>query len=263
MSVEAAPAAPEVAQVPVASDVPAVEKTAPPIEGASEDQPADQNPAEGDESKPKPRQKAQERISELYGRTKAAERERDAALAELARLRKPVVDPQQWDQLSFDQQQAAQMRHAVREERAQEVAQAAHAREIEAEVARGEMFNARLESFVERVPDATVLVTDKSLPVTELGARFIAESEKGPEVAWWLHQNRKEALRIARLEPVAQAFELGRIEARIASTPVTRKVSQAPHPTPKVGGGASAGAKDPASMSDEEYSNWYKARQRR
>lgn len=262
MSVEAAPVAPEAALVPVASDVPAVDKAAPPTEGASADQPADQQPAEGDESPKKPRQKASERIGELYGRTKAAERERDAALAELARLRKPMVAPEQWDSLSFDQQQAVQMRTAVREERAQEVAQAAQARDLEAQQARAEMFTERFEAFAERVPEASAIMSDPTLPVTEIGARFIAESEKGPEVAWWLHQNRKDAARIARLDPMSQAFELGRIEQRVTVAPTARKVSQAPAPTPKVGGGASAGAKDPASMSDEEYSNWYKARRR-
>lgn len=262
MSDEPVLVAPEAAPVAVASDVPAAEQAAPPAEGASDDQPAEQS-AEGDESKQKPKQKASERIGEIYGRMKAAERERDVALMELERLRKPVVDPAQWDQMSYDQQQATQVRQAVREERAAEIAQAVQARETEAQMHRAVMFQERMEAFTARVPEAAVALNDPTLPVSEISARFIAESDKGPEVAYWLHQNRAEAVRIARLAPVQQAFELGRIEARIASSPTARKVSQAPAPAPKVGGGANAGSKDPASMTEAEYSAWYKSRNQR
>lgn len=233
----------------------------PPKEGAP-DTPAEQ-PGESDDADKKPKQKASERIGEIYGRMKQAERERDLATAELARLRQPMVDPEKWDQLSYDQQQALQMRHAVRQERAAEVAESARARDAEAQNHRAVMFQERLGEFVARVPEAKVIVSDPTLPVTDIGARFISESEKGPEVAYWLHQNRQDALRIAALEPVAQAFELGRIEARISSAPTARKVSNAPAPTPKVSGGAGTGAKDPNTMSEAEYSEWYRARNRR
>lgn len=256
------PTAPEAVQVPVASESPAVDEkdvAASPQEGAGE-QPPDEQSGEGEDQNKKPRQKASERIGELYGRMKSAERERDAALAELGRLRTPVVDPAQWDQLSFDQQQQVQMRQVIREERAQEIEQAAMARDNEARAARQVMFQERFSSFVERVPEASVAMTDPTLPVSEVAARFISESDKGPEVLFWLHQNRQDATRIARMDPVSQAFELGRVEARISAAPAARKISNAPAPVPKVGGGAGAGAKDPTAMTMSEYAEWYRKR---
>lgn len=263
MSDDTAPVAPEAAPVPVASNASQAAEAAPPTTGASENPPAEgeQPKAEGDESRQdKPKQRASERIGELYGRMKSAERERDAALAEVQRLRQPVVDPNHWDQLTYDQQQAMQVRQAVREERAAEVEQAAYYREREAQSQRAMMLQQRIETFAEREPEILTVLQDPTLPVSEIGARFVAESEKGAEVAFYLHKNRAEAARISRLDPVTQAFELGRIEARISAAPAARKVSQAPGPIPRVGGGANAGAKDPSSMSDDEYSAWYKAR---
>lgn len=262
MSDDLAPAAQEAAPVPVASDASQAAEAAPPQEGAIENTPAEgeQPKAEGEESKDKPKSKASERIGELYGRMKSAERERDAALAEVQRLRQPVVDPAQWDQLNYEQQQAAQVRQAVREERAAEVEQAARLRESEAQVQRSMMLQQRIEAFAEREPEIVNVLNDPTLPVTQIAARFISESEKGAEIAWYLHKNRSEAARIERLPAVQQAFELGRIEARISAAPAARKVSQAPAPAPKVGGGASAGAKDPASMSMSEYAEWYRKR---
>lgn len=264
MSDELSPVAPEAAPVPVASDAsPAADETAAtPQEGAST--PADEakpEAAEGDESKQdKPKQKAAERIGELYGRMKSAERERDSLRAELERLRQPVVDPEKWDQLSYEQQQQVQVRQAVREERAQEIAQAAAAKEHEANIQRSIMLQQRIEAFAEREPEILSIFNDPTLPVTQLGARFIAESEKGAEIAWYLHKNRTEAARIERLDPVSQAYEMGRIEARIAAAPAARRISNAPNPPPKVGGGGNAGAKDPASMSMFEYAEWARRR---
>lgn len=248
-------AAPSVESV---SSVDPADKAAPPAEGASQDSPPDQA-GETEEQKPKPKRPASERISELYARTKSAERERDALARELERYKQPLVSQDQWDQLSFDQQQQLQMRQAVREERAAEIAQAAQLREAEAQQARGALFQERLSAVAEKTPEVAEAVLDPTLPVSDIGARFITESENGPQVAYWLSQNRADAFRISRMDAVSQAFELGRIEARISAAPAARKVSNAPSPPPKVNGGAGAGAKDPASMSMEEYATWRKS----
>jgi len=118
----------------------------------------------------------------------------------------------------------------------------------------------RVEAAREVIKDIDVVLNDPSLPVSDVGARFIAESEKGPQVAYFLAQNRAEAARIASLDPLTQAFELGRIEQRINAAPSARRVSQAPAPVPRVTGGANAGAKDPSQMSMAEYSEWYRKR---
>lgn len=258
-----APAAPEAApsvaspETATPAEARAPEAT-PPTEGAQDNQP--EQSGETSEKPEKPKRPASERIGELYGRMKTAERERDLALAEVQRLRQPMVDQERYDTLSYDEQQALQVRHAVRQERAEELAQSAQFKEQEAARVREEMFKQRLAEAAEIIPDLDRVITDPTLPVTTVGARFIQESEKGPQVAYWLSQNRADAARIASLDPLTQAYELGRIEARISSAPAARKVSQAPAPVPKVAGGANAGAKDPSSMSMAEYAEWYRKR---
>jgi len=118
------------------------------------------------------------------------------------------------------------------------------------------MFQDRLAAAKQQIPDIDTVISDPTLPVTDIGARFIAESDKGPQVAYWLGTNRAEAVRIASLDPYSQAFELGRIEARIAAAPASRRISNAPAPVPKVGGGSNTGAKDPAQMTMAEYIEW-------
>lgn len=248
-------AAPEAAPATVPSQEANAAEAASPIDGAIENKPDETG--ENDDQKPeKPRQRASERINELYARTKNAERARDLALAEVERLRRPVVDAGNWDQLSYEEQQSAHMRQAVRSERADELAREAQIREFEANSTRVDMFKDRLKEAKASIPDIEKAITDPSLPVTDIGARFIHESEKGPQVAYWLATNRDEASRIARLDPYSQAFELGRIEARIGAAPASRRLSNAPAPVPKVGGGSNSGAKDPTNMSFAEYERY-------
>lgn len=256
---EITPVAPEAAPSASSVENTAAQAVAPeaasPVEGAPEDQ-----PEQSGETSEKPRQKASERIGELYGRMKSAERRAEQLAQEVERLRQPVVSQQQWDQLSFDEQQALQVRSAVRQERAEELAAEAYRGAREVERTRQEMFVSRVSEVKASIPDIETIVSDPTLPVSQIGARFITESEKGPHVAYWLSQNRTEAARIASLDPYSQAYELGKVESRISAAPQARKVSQAPAPVPKVGGGASAGAKDPSSMSMSEYVEWYRKR---
>lgn len=248
-----------VAAPDASSEIPSVpaDQAAPPIEGA----PVEPDPSgESDEQKAeKPRQRASERISEIYGRMKNAERARDLALAEVERLRAPVVRADEWDTLSYDQQQAAQMRQAVRAERADELAHEARLRENEAAATRASMFSERLASAKANIPDIESVIHDPSLPVTAVGARFIQESDKGPQVAYWLGTNRAEAARIASLDPYAQAYELGRIEQRVSASS-SRKLSAAPAPVPKVGGGGGPGGKSYSSMSVDDMTAYLKSK---
>lgn len=242
-----APAPVPALNIPVEQQ-PAAETTPP--QGADTNKPDARAEGESDDqTKDKPRKGASERIGELYGRMKSAERERDQALAEVERLRKPVVDAKEWDGLSFDQQQSAQVRQAVRTERADELEREAEHRARDAAEQRAAMFAERVKAVADTIPDIEAVISDQSLPVSETGARFIQESEKGPQVAYWLGQNRAEAARIARMEPLQQAFELGRIEQRISAAPTAKRVSTAPAPVPTVGGGGSPGPKSPDTMS--------------
>ena len=258
----AAPSAPVVPALNIPAEALPKPPAASPAEGAvTEGQPEAETtgPEDQEQDKSKPRQKASERIGELYGRLKAAERQRDFALSELERARQPLVSQQQYDGLSFDDQQRVQVREAVREQRAEELAAEARRHEIEANAYRAQQFNERVAAVSETIPDLDEKLNDPTLPVSEVAWRFISQSERGPQVGYWLATNRTEAERIHRLHPVEQAYELGRIEARVAAPSNARKVSRAPAPVPTVGGSGGSGQKDPGAMSTAEYIAWRKA----
>lgn len=253
---------PALSEAPVALPNPASVPNVPPavVEQAKKDAPetspqSEAQPVKPDDQTEKPRQKASERIGEIYGRMKAAERRAEQLAAEVARLQRPAYDPNQYDQMPYDEQQRAQMRQAVREERAAELRSEAELQAREAAAARSAMFQDRVAEARAQIPDLDVIFSP-NLPISDVGARFVAESDKGPQVAYWLAQNQQEAARIALLDPIAQGFELGRIEARLSVAPTVRKVSHAPAPVPTVGGGASPAGKDPANMSMSEYAEW-------
>ena len=88
----------------------------------------------------------------------------------------------------------------------------------------------------------------------------IFDSPNGPEVAYWLAQNRENADRIARLSPHQTALELGRIEGRLGAIKEVKArlavVSQAPPPTPQIDAVEPDVNKDPDSMSIGDWMKW-------
>jgi hypothetical protein len=135
-------------------------------------------------------------------------------------------------------------------------------REAEAEQA------AMLEAYQDREEDARNKYDDfeqvaynPKLPVTETMAQTIQASEIGPDVIYWLGSNPKEAERIARLNPLLQAREIGRIEAKIASNPPAKKTSTAPAPIAPVTARTASGTPaydttDPRSVKAMSTSEW-------
>ena len=230
----------EPVSVPV--PVPAADKavTAPPEAApatADKEGPAD-DAAKDEDSEPKRTAKA--RISELYGQKKAAERAADMAIREANELRRQLqeihqtTDPNDWQQ-----QQRADVRSAVKEERLtqlhQEVVNSAH----QAVELRERGFMAKVEAARERMPDLDdALRTFSQLPISETAADIISESDKAAEISYFLAKNEGEARRIAGLPPHKQAYELAKIEARV-SPAVPRRTSNAPPPVPMVGASSS------------------------
>lgn len=92
-------------------------------------------------------------------------------------------------------------------------------------------------------------------PVTEAMTAGIFQADNGPRVLYHLGQNRAEAERIAKLPPVQQMIEIGRLSATLeqASRPAPHKPP--PNITP-VGTRAAVGPKDPTEMTTEEYAAW-------
>lgn len=118
-----------------------------------------------------------------------------------------------------------------------------------------QQFQARMEAAAEEDPQVLDILNDPTLPLSEAMAPTIKESESAPQLLRWLHQNRKEAHRIAQLNPLAAARELGKIEAKLALVPTPeppRRVSAAPEPI-KIVSPVSSATIDEDNLSMAEY----------
>ena len=130
-----------------------------------------------------------------------------------------------------------------------------------------EAYHDREEAAREKYDDFEQVAYNPSLPITTVMAQTIQASDLGPDLAYYLGANPKEADRISRLPQFLQAKEIGRIEARLADNPPVKKTTNAPPPIkPVTAKGASAGAyetTDPRSISSMSTSEWIEAERRR
>lgn len=140
----------------------------------------------------------------------------------------------------------------------------------EAEREQTELLNAyhdREEAAREKYSDFEQVAYNSALPITGVMAQTIQASDIGPDIAYYLGANPREAERISRLSPFLQAKEIGRIEAKIAESPPVKKSTNAPPPikpvTAKGSSGASYDTTDPRSISAMSTSEWIEAERRR
>ena len=114
-----------------------------------------------------------------------------------------------------------------------------------------------------RYEDFEQVAYNPKLPITNVMAQTIQAADNGPDIAYYLGTNPKEADRIARLTPILQAKEIGRLEAKVASEPATKRTSSAPAPISPVTarGGHSSGfdTTDPRSVKTMTTSQWIDA----
>lgn len=122
----------------------------------------------------------------------------------------------------------------------------------------------RTEAFIEKHPDFYEVAHGDHVRITREMAAVIMESDIGPEVAYHLGKNPDEADRISKLSPLAQAREIGKIEASLSSaTPAVKKTSSAPEPIRPVGSRSSTPSLDPTDPRSAEKmptSDWIAAR---
>jgi hypothetical protein len=150
--------------------------------------------------------------------------------------------------------QRAEQKIAEREQRKQqtEILDAYHDKEEE--------IRAKYDDFEQ-------VAYNPNLPITTVMAQSIQASDIGPEVAYHLGANPKEAERISRLSPILQAKEIGRIEAQLAANPPVKKTSNAPSPISPVSarttGSPSYDTTDPRSIKSMSTSDWIEAERAR
>ena len=140
----------------------------------------------------------------------------------------------------------------------------------EAEREQAELLSAyheREEAAREKYDDFERVAYNQNLPITTVMAQTIQASEAGPDIAYYLGVNPREAERISRLSPFLQAKEIGRIEAKLVENPPVKKSTNAPPPIKPVMAKGSSGASydttDPRSISAMSTSEWIEAERRR
>jgi hypothetical protein len=151
------------------------------------------------------------------------------------------------------------------ERRAQELIAQREAAKQQAEIM--EAYHDREEEVRTKYDDFDQVAYNPQLRITDVMAETIRASDIGPELAYHLGQNPKEADRIARLAPFLQAKEIGKIEARLADAPPVKKASSAPEPIRPVRARVSntgiVDTTDPRSTKSMSDSEWIEAERRR
>jgi len=130
-----------------------------------------------------------------------------------------------------------------------------------------ESFHEREEEARSKYDDFEQVAYNPKLPITDAMAQTIQASEVGPDMAYYLGSNPKEADRISRLSPLQQAKELGKIEAKLSDNPPVKKTSNAPAPiapiTARSSGSPALDTTDPRSLKTMSTSEWIEAERQR
>lgn len=131
-----------------------------------------------------------------------------------------------------------------------------------------EIYHEKEEEARNKYDDFERVAYNPALKITDVMAQAIQSSDIGPDVAYFLGQNPKDAERISRLVPLLQAKEIGRIEAKLAAEPPKpTKTSSAPAPIAPVSarGGSSQAydTTDPRAVKTLSTSEWIAAENKR
>jgi hypothetical protein len=122
----------------------------------------------------------------------------------------------------------------------------------------------RLDAFRAVTPDYDEIVGPKGFEVLPYMARFIVQSDVGPEIGFHFAQHPEDYERIKALHPIRGSAEMGKLEAKFQAAkekkPEVSKETQAsaPKPTPPApitplsGQGSPGVNSDPAKMSPKE-----------
>ena len=130
-----------------------------------------------------------------------------------------------------------------------------------------ESYHDKEEEARTKYDDFEQVAYNPKLPITNEMAQTIQSSDVGPDMAYYLGSNPKEAERISRLSPLQQAKELGKIEAKLAESPVVKKTSSAPAPiapiTARSTGSSATDTTDPRAIKSMTTSEWIEADRQR
>ena len=179
-------------------------------------------------------------IDELTGTKHNLRRQVEQLQMKAAALQKQLQTPQNYDQLSYEQQQAHTVSTAIKQNRLEEVAQEADELARESVAVIGAVYRTKIDAARERIQgiDQAAQYVG-TLPLSLTACDVIAESDRAAEITHWFAQpaNNAEVSRILRLSPERQAVEIARIEGRLTAPQPVRRISKAPAPVQTVSGG--------------------------
>lgn len=261
----------------VAQEAPQSSTEVPSDEAAQVDKPTPETTTapEADGSAAKPKNRTQARIDELTWKAREAERVLAEERQQRAALQQQMVSmwtaqqqaqvhasaPKFEDFTSIEDYQRAVYAHVqskqaeIQQQQAQYY-QAENQRQHE--FARQQALEAAIQGAESIYPDFREKVSNPALPplqtVNPAAFQAIMASEQGAHIAYYLANNASEAIRIARLQPIDAVRELGKLEAKLATTP-GKTATAAPRPVTTLGTNE-VGSKDPSKMSMDEYRRW-------
>lgn len=247
--VDSAPAPEETASPEIAQEAPEVVETQP------------ETPPEEE------RKFTQAELDAMIGKRLAREqrkweREQQAKQAEMQVKAKTPAELPPVDQFESPEAYA----EALAEKRAQELISQREAAKRHAAIM--EAYADKEEEVRSKYDDFDQVAYNPQLRITDVMAETIRESDLGPELAYHLGTNPKEAERISKLAPFLQAKEIGRIEAKLADAPPVKKTSSAPAPISPVSARKSSSTgivdtTDPRATKTMSDSEWIEADRRR
>jgi type II secretory pathway pseudopilin PulG len=222
--------------------------------------------------------KAQKRIDQLTWEKNQREREAEYWRQEAIRYQQQKSEPPKVEEVKlpslesvgYDEAkyQAALIEYATKQARAEVRKELDADQRQRAEQQRMETFATRQTEFAKANPDYQARIADPTLPITEAMRDVIVDSPTGPELAYYLAQNRETAEQIARLPAHLAALELGRIDGRLSALKEVKKappVTKAPPPPPKVDDVETPIASVKASDSDSDKlstQEWFRLREK-
>jgi hypothetical protein len=207
---------------------------------------------------------SQEELDAAIGKRLAREQrkwERDQAQrqSEQQTLRAPAV--QSADQFETTEAYA----EALALQKAEELVAKRDAAKHQSQVL--ESYHEKEEEARSKYDDFEQVAYNPKLTITGVMAETIQSSEIGPDIAYYLGANPKEANRISRLTLYMQAKEIGLVEAKLVNTPPVRKSTSAPAPispiTARTSGSPSYDTTDPRSTKTMSTSEWIEADRQR
>ena len=211
-----------------------------------------------------PKTFSQEELDAAIGKRLAREQRKwereQAARAAEKQLKTPVEIPP-IEQFNSPDEYA----DALAERKAEELLARREQARMQSEII--ESYHDKEEDARNKYDDFEQVAYNPKLPITDAMAQTIQASEVGPDMAYYLGSNPKEADRISRLSPLQQAKELGKIEAKLADNPVVKKTSSAPAPiapiTARSTGSPATDTTDPRAIKSMTTSEWIEADRQR